>query len=343
MDEKSLQSHLKSGGMSGAYLIYGEEDYLKKYYIDKILKSVLDDALADFNLHKYDGESATLEQIIDASQMLPMMSSKLVVLVRDFDLSKLDKDESKLFEEFISDVPDTTVLIFWLDAVKFNEKKDSKWKKIVSLFAKHGNTLCIDKKDKNYLAKYAVGYAKKLGKELSDSDAYYLIDTVGDDLNVIKNEVEKITAFCLNEKIDRASIDAVAIKTVSVKAFDLTRAVSQNNLNRAFEILNLFFSQKMEPTVILSEIITAYVDMYRAKVSLSSGEKSDSLAEDFNYGNTAFRLRNGASYASKMSVEQIRECLNELDRADETIKSTAGDDRLALEQLLVKLAVISNR
>ena len=119
--------------------------------------------------------------------------------------------------------------------------------------------------------------------------------------------------------------------------------MSSNNLNRAFEILNVFFEQKMEPTVIMSEIITAYVDMYRAKVSLASGESSDALASDFNYGNTSFRLKNGASFASKMSVEQLRECLAELDKADMKIKQTAGDNRLAIEQLLVSLAVISNR
>ena len=130
---------------------------------------------------------------------------------------------------------------------------------------------------------------------------------------------------------------------MTVKAFELTKAVSTNNLNRAFEILNAFFAQKMEATGILSEIITAYVDMYRAKVSLAAGEKSDALTNTFNYGKASFRLKNGASYASKMTVEQLRLCLEELDEADRTIKSTAGDDRLALEQVLVRLAAISGR
>lgn len=343
MDEQGLKQQLKENTLSGAYLFHGDEDYLKELYVGRVLKRCVNPGFEGFNLHKYDGESAELDEFIDAAQMLPMMSDRVVVLVRDFDLTDLNEDESEQFKSFIEDIPDTTVIVFWLDSIKFNPKKDTKWKKVVSLFEKNGTVVEFGKKDKNYLSKFVSGIASRQGKEISVGDAYYLIDTVGDDLNVLENETEKLCAYCENGIIDRQAINTVCVKTVTVKAFDLTKAVSANNLNRAFEILNVFFEQKMEPTVILSEIITAYVDMYRAKVSLACGEKSEVLAADFNYGNTSFRLKNGASSASKMSVEQLRECLDELYKADTIIKSTAGDNRLAIEQLLISLAVISNR
>ena len=343
MDEQGLKQQIKDNTLSGAYLFYGDEDYLKELYVNRVLKRCVNPGLEGFNLHKYDGESAELDEFIDAAQMLPMMSDRVVVLVRDFDLAKLSAEESKQFEEFLGDVPETTVIVFWLDAIKFNPKKDSKWKKIVSLFSECGNAVEFGKKDKNYLSKFVIGLAQRQERNISVGDAYYLIDTVGDDLNVLENETNKLCAYCENGVIDRNAINTVSTRTLTVKAFELTKAVSSNNLNRAFEILNVFFEQKMEPTVILNEIITAYVDMYRAKVSVSSGEGSEALAKDFNYGNTSFRLKNGASYASDISVEQLRECLFELDKADTVIKSTAGDNRLALEQLLVSLAVISNR
>ena len=343
MDEQGLKQQIKENTLSGAYLFYGEEDYLKELYVNRVLKRCVNPGFEGFNLHKYDGESAEMNDFIDAAQMLPMMSDRVVVLVRDFDLSKLSSEENEQFSAFMEDVPESTVILFWLDAIKFNPKKDNKWKKIVSLFEKHGHAVEFEKKDKNYLSKFVIGIAGKQDRQISQSDAYYLIDTVGDDLNVLENETNKLCAYCENGVIDRNAINTVSTRTVTVKAFELTKAVSSNNLNRAFGILNVFFEQKMEPTVILNEIITAYVDMYRAKVSLSSGEGSEALAPDFSYGNTSFRLKNGASYASNISVEQLRDCLMELDRADAVIKSTAGDNRLALEQLLVSLAVISNR
>lgn len=343
MDEQGLKQQIKENTLSGAYLFHGEEDYLKKLYVDRVLKRCVNPGFEGFNLHKYDGESAEMNDFIDAAQMLPMMSDRVVVLVRDFNLSKLTAEENEEFESFLSDIPESTVIVFWFDAIKFNPKKDNKWKKIVSLFDNYGNSVEFSKKDKNYLSKFVIGIAGRQNKTISVSDAYYLIDTVGDDLNVLENETAKLCAYCENGVIDRTAINTVSTRTVTVKAFELTKAVSSNNLNRAFEILNVFFEQKMEPTVILNEIITAYVDMYRAKVSLASGEGSEALADDFKYGNTSFRLKNGASYASNISVEQLRECLFELDKADMIIKSTAGDNRLALEQLLVSLAVISNR
>ena len=343
MDEQGLKKQIKENTLSGAYLFHGDEDYLKELYVGRVIKRCVNPGFEGFNLHKYDGESAVLNDFIDAAQMLPMMSDRVVVLVRDFDLTALSEDESEQFKAFMEDIPETTVIIFWLDSIKFNSEKDNKWKKIIALFKKHGNAVEFGKKDKNYLSKFVMGIASRQGMEISSGDAYYLIDTVGDDLNILENETDKLCAYCEKGVIDRNAINTVCIRTVTVKAFELTKAVSSNNLNRAFEILNVFFEQKMEPTVIMSEIITAYVDMYRAKVSLASGESSDALASDFNYGNTSFRLKNGASFASKMSVEQLRECLAELDKADMKIKQTAGDNRLAIEQLLVSLAVISNR
>jgi DNA polymerase-3 subunit delta len=338
-----LKQQLKDNTLSGAYLFHGDEDYLKELYVGRVLKRCVNPGFEGFNLHKYDGESAELNDFIDAAQMLPMMSDRVVVLVRDFDLTSLSEDESEQFNAFMEDIPETTVIVFWCDAIKFNPKKDKKWKKIVELFEKHGHVVEFGKKDKNYLSKFVMGIASRQDRTISVGDAYYLIDTVGDDLNVLENEMQKLCAYCENGEIDRNAINTACVRTVTVKAFELTKAVSSNNLNRAFEILNVFFEQKMEPTVIMSEIITAYVDMYRAKVSLASGENSEALASDFNYGNTSFRLKNGASFASAMSVEQLRECLFELDKADMKIKQMAGDNRLAIEQLLVSLAVISNR
>lgn len=342
MDEQKLKEQLKDGSLSGAYLFYGDENYLKQFYVNRVVKKCVQEGFEGFNLHKYDGESAVIDDVIDASQMLPMMSDKVVVLVRDYNLSALDADSMKRFSDFLSDLPETTVLIFWMDAISFNVKKEAKWKKIVELFNKYGNAVDVEKKDKAYLVKTVVNGAQKRGKVISPADASYFVDTVGDDLNILQNELDKLCAYC-ESAIDKATIDKLSTRSMTVKAFELTKAISQKNIERAFEILNLFFSQKVEAPIILGEIISAYVDMYRAKVSVVAGEKADALASDFGYRNTAFRLTNGARDASKMTVEQLRESLNVLDKADETIKSSAGDNRLALEEVLIKLTLISNK
>ena len=52
--EKELRAQLKSGTLSHAYFIYGDEGYLKDHYIGQIKKKAVDPAFADFNIHIYE-------------------------------------------------------------------------------------------------------------------------------------------------------------------------------------------------------------------------------------------------------------------------------------------------
>ena len=123
--------------------------------------------------------------------------------------------------------------------------------------------------------------------------------------------------------------------------FDLSKALVSGTAQQAFGILNDLLAQKEKPVVILGTLISAYVDMYRAQVALSSGEAADAAAKVFNYKRREFRLKNGARSSANMSLEQIRNCLDILADADMRLKSTALDERRILEELMLRLMLIS--
>ena len=50
LNESALKEKLKSNPV-GIYLIYGEENYLKKVYTEKIIKKTVDPSFEDFNFH----------------------------------------------------------------------------------------------------------------------------------------------------------------------------------------------------------------------------------------------------------------------------------------------------
>ena len=82
--------------------------------------------------------------------------------------------------------------------------------------------------------------------------------------------------------------------------------------------------------------------MYRAKISVTNGERAEALSEPFKYGKMEFRLSNGARDASKMTVETLRRCLDVLSEADMKLKSGRDLPMVVLEQLMVKLFLLSN-
>ena len=87
----------------------------------------------------------------------------------------------------------------------------------------------------------------------------------------------------------------------------------------------------------------SFVDVYRAKVAVAGGENITYPAKFFDYKNKEFRLTNSSRYASKLSMEQLRECFDCFSEGDHALKSTAQSGEMILERLIVQLSLIIAR
>lgn len=341
LDENGLKQQIRNKAYSNLYLFYGEESYLKQLYVNRIIDKTVNPAFSSFNLNNIEGKDATLDLIAECCEALPMMDDYVVVVVHDMPLNKLDAVENSKLQALVSDMSPTTILIFWQDTVEV-DGKDRKWAGIISLFDKNGSCVNFAKKTTADLVKILVNGAAKRECTLSPDDARYLISVVGDDMNILLNELDKVCFFADKTQITRKHIDAVAIKSAEATTFSLSKALLSGNLDKAYELLDTLYFRKTEPTLIMGTLISSYVDMYRAKVSLVSGESATALVGSFNYKNKEFRLTNASRDASKLSITQLRSALEILAEADEKLKLNFEESktRLIIEQLMVKLMMV---
>ena len=64
------------------YFLYGPEDYLIEEEIQKLLNQTLSQKERGFNLHLFNGEEHSSQEIVQTAQTLPMFSQHRFVLVR---------------------------------------------------------------------------------------------------------------------------------------------------------------------------------------------------------------------------------------------------------------------
>lgn len=339
LNESALKDKLKENPV-GVYLIYGEESYLKKIYIDKIISKTVDDAFADFNFHTFDGKECTLSEVYESAEAVPMMAETKCVLVKDFPLDTLDDNGFEQLERVVSENPEDCALIFSEIAY---EPKGSKWTKVIKLFEKYGYAVKFDKKTPAELVKMLENGAKKRGKPFAKGAALYLISCVGNDLNTLLNETEKVCAYAQGDEVQRSDIDSVCIKSLDAKVFDMIKDLTAGRFDSAFKKLSLLFEQREDEFQILGALIAQYSDIYRAKAAVKSGNRAEAVAKYYNYSGKEFRLTNAARNGSSLSFEDIGECIDILSWADTTLKSSALDKRLVLEQTVVKLARVGRR
>ncbi len=80
-------------------------------------------------------------------------------------------------------------------------------------------------------------------------------------------------------------------------------------------------------------MIMAFVDMYRAKVAVSSGdEKANFAASCYNYRGREFRLRNASYDSRNISIKTLRKNLDSLNEADKKLKIRVIDEKIILKK-----------
>ena len=338
--EKELKQQLKAGDFSRAYLIYGEEEYLKEYYVDQLKKKNVDEAFEDFNFHSFNGKDATLSDILSDAEMLPMMGSCNFVLVCDYPIDKSQKEMNEL-KEFLADIPETTMLVFLYKSLPFNTKDNSKLKAIEAAFTNAGTTVVFDRRTQSELIKMIVNGCKRRNALISADNAAYLISVSGNDIKTLMNEAEKLSAFASGGEITKSIINQLAVKCLQARVYDLSKAVIKGEYDKAYSVLDTLFIMKEEPVNILAAISNCYVDMYRVKCAKISGMPAEDVGNYYNYKGRDFVLRNAARDCFELSINQLRRSLDVIMEADNNLKSTATDKKLILEETMVKLLLIS--
>lgn len=338
LNEKTLWKNIKSQEYLPVYLLKGNEPYLKLNYANLLAGSVVPAGLEVFNYHKLDGETVTMNELVECVEALPAMCERTCVLVHDLDFEKLSDPDREALVDLLSDAPDTCTLIFWQDTVGFPQKT-KKMKELLALIDEAGAVVDLDARARQDLVKFVVTECGKSDRVISVYTAEYLIDNVGEDMSNLVTEIEKLCNFAERE-ITQADIDSVCIRSLEATAFQMIDALLDNQFDRVFRSLGILFDMKTEPMMILGALVSTYSDMYRAKVVAHEGGQQRDLKKLFPQAyKSDFKLRNAFRRAGRFSMPALRKSLELLAEADTKLKSTSEDHRTVFEKLMIELAL----
>lgn len=128
MTESELKKQIDACQFSSLYFFYGPETYLIQQYTDRLLRKA-NPPFPDFNLQRFDGREASVDDIADAAEALPFLAERKFVTVSDLDVeSRSASDLGKLYE-LLENLPSSATLLFYCPGVEVDGKKSAKWKK----------------------------------------------------------------------------------------------------------------------------------------------------------------------------------------------------------------------
>lgn len=335
--EERLLADLKSGQFKRVYLLFGEEDYLKEYYFNKLVGKIVDPAFASFNLTRLDGKKFSADALFEAAEALPLMAPLRCVAVDDLEPEKFSPTEAKKMEQLLSDPPESCVILLRLAAKKPDPKKSARVKNLIAQVSKVGAVVELAPRNRTKVIRFAVARCDKEGCILSPQLAGYLVDRCSQDMWLLSGEIAKLCAYVGGGEITKEAIDKVTTQAVDAGIYDLSRMILKGDYAGSLAILSDLFYLREEPTVILATLSYTFVDLYRAKIAREAGVDSGRIAEDFGYRGREFRVKNALRDSARYSVEFLHKALSLLEEADYRLKSSRADSRLIVEQAVTEL------
>ena len=123
ISERQINEQIKKGNISQIYFIYGEDHFLIKNIVEKIV-DVTVTSCPEFNYNNFK-LGANVQDIYDCVEMMPLMSDRKCVTVCDFNFDKCLVTEFNKMIELLEQPNESTVLVFWFETVVPIDKKKS--------------------------------------------------------------------------------------------------------------------------------------------------------------------------------------------------------------------------
>ncbi len=336
---QELKRDLKAGTPKPLYLFYGEEAFLRDYYLGRLKQAVLPAGLEDFNLHTAKGKECSADWIEQAVDCLPMMSERTLVVVTDFDLfSQGEKVRDRLMG-ILSALPGYCTLVFVYDLLAY--KADGR-SKLLALFKKLGAVVNFQRQDEEQLTGWICRQFQKAGKSIDTRDAAYLVFLCGDLMHTLSSEIGKIAAYADHPRVTREDIDAVATPQASAVVFKMTDALANKDFDKAAAVLADLLHSRESPVMILSVMGKYFRQLYTARLYLDAGKSKAEYMDLWNM-NSGYYMEQQAQRlldaARRFSLPWCRYAVRRCAQADAAVKSAPrGQDGEALTALLVELA-----
>jgi DNA polymerase-3 subunit delta len=232
MSALNIISEWKNNMFKPLYWLEGEEEF----YIDEVMeyaeKKILTAGDAEFNLTIFYGKDANWPDVLNACRRYPMFSERQVVLLKE---AQQMKDIEKL-EGYIEKPLGSTILV-----VSYKGKTLDGRSRISKLIKKNGEVFLSKKIYDNQLPSWTNGYLQSKGFQISPRALTLLVAHIGNDLNRIANEVEKLSINLGAEKnITEDDIEKYIGVSKEYNIFELQHALSKKDLSKAIRIIQYF-------------------------------------------------------------------------------------------------------
>ena len=328
MDRKELDRLISQHSIPSVLLFEGDEEYMKQRSLQALRQSLLPEGLEELNETVL--ESPETDQLIAASETLPFMAERRLVVVRDHPALTGRAEADDRLAEYLPAVPSSTVLVFYCT------KKPDGRKKIYTAIKKLNGIVSFAPLKDRELTTFVTDAFHELGKECDERTADYLIFTCGSDANMLLGEISKIASYAGDAPAIRPDdVRSLATPSTECTIFQMVDAVVTRQQSRAFLLMRNQLLAGTDRLYMLSMLLRQFRLLQHIRIMQYEKRSRDEIRSALGVPPFAVEqyTRQAAMYTNAQAKKAVRICFD----AEYAVKSGRMNQEGSLEAVLLKL------
>lgn len=320
---KVISDDIKKGEFKSVYLLYGEEEYLKKQYRDRLKNAIAGDDTMNYSY--YDSDNASVKDIIDVCETLPFFAQKRLVIMENTGFLKSSNDE---LADYIKHIPDYLVIVM---VEKDVDKRNKVYKAVDSV----GYVCEMKPQTTATLEKWIAGLLAKDNLKISREACDLILDKTGAGMDYIRQEIEKLVSYCQGRNVVTAEdVEKVCATQTTSHIFDMISAIANKKQQQALDLYYDLLELKEPPMRILYLIVRQFNGILQVKDLMSRGISGKGIASKI--GAAPFVVCKYQAQAKYFEMNTLLDALNECAKTEEAVKQGRLNDRLGVELIIIK-------
>lgn len=321
---QQITQDIENRSFKRCYLLYGEEDYLRKQYKDKLVKAICPDG-DTMNFNRYEGKDIDIDRVIDQAETMPFFADKRLILIED---SGFCKSGGEKLADYLGDSSPDTVIIL-------NESAVDKRSRLFKAAGSNGRAVEFTRQSEETLKKWILGRVRKEKKNIDARALESFLEKTGDDMMTINNELEKLFSYVMNkDTITADDVDRIITVSTSSKVFDMIAAMAEKKQSKALDMYHDLLVHKETPFGILALITRQFNMMLQVYELKDDGHSSSHIAKAV--GIPPFVEAKYEKQLKNFTYSRLRKALRDCAAADEAVKIKGMNPELSVELLIIE-------
>lgn len=330
-------------------LFHGKDGFRAREALADLTRELdADGTLAD-NTTRVDGTTARPGELLSLCQTIPFLGSKRLVIVERllprFDAAgrgrrgagrrgkAADLGDWQPFVDALAELPETTALVFLEGEVGAKNP-------LLAALPRDAKVQDFKPLPQGELAAWIMQRTPKYALSLQPRATAALAQLVGNDLQVLDSELQKLAAYAQGNQVSEDDVRALVSMARAPNVFAMADAVIEGRAQEAASLIQRLLTDGEAPQYLLTMIARQYRMLLLTKDALDRRVKPVEIAS--RLGVQTFVMQRLMQQAPAHTLDGLKRSYRRILDADLSIKRGIFEDETALQLLAVELAMMAN-